>query len=167
MVILLLGVCSGVVVDLFIGQNRIYNIETAELNITSDARSSLDDIDAYVRQANRVADSYTIYTTGSQTMVLQVQSINPSNSLIPATYDYVVFYLTGDDLFRQIFPNVLSSRLASTKKLASNVSAFALTYNNASFPLVDEVITDLTLQQAAGAQTRTITISSKSILRNY
>ncbi|OGE74332.1 MAG: hypothetical protein A3I07_02680 [Candidatus Doudnabacteria bacterium RIFCSPLOWO2_02_FULL_42_9] len=166
-VISIVVVCGVVIADLFIGQNRLYKVETAELNVTSDARVALDDIDNYVRQANRVLDNSGAYITGAQVLVLQIQSINASNQLIPATFDNVVYYLTGPELYREVFPHNASSRLGGTKQLASHVNGLAFTYNNVSNALVTEVSTNITTQEDAGIQTRAITISSKSTLRNY
>ena len=90
-----------------------------------------------------------------------------SNQLIPGVYDYVVFYLTGTNMFLQIFPDSSSSRPAQTKKLASKVSGLVFTLNNADYAQVSEVTTDLTLAESVGFQNRSITISSKSKLRNY
>ncbi len=165
-VIVIVAVCGIVVTDLFIGQNRLYRTQTAELNVTGDARGSLDDIDNYVRQAHRTISNYATYNAGPQVLILDIQSINASNDLIPG-YDKVIYYLNGNGLFREVFPQGASARLATTKKLASNVSGLAFTYNNVNYSLVTGVTTDITIQENAGIQTRAITISSKSILRNY
>ncbi len=167
LVIFLVAICGWVASDLFINQNRLYQTQTAELNITGDARMALDDIDNYVRLGNRVIDSYSSYTTGSQVLVLRIQAVNASNQLVPASFDTIVYYLSGGGLYRQIFPDGLSARDATTKKLAGNVNSLSFTYNNASNALVTEVTTNITLQEDAGIQNRTITISSKSTLRNY
>jgi prepilin-type N-terminal cleavage/methylation domain-containing protein len=167
LVIVLVAICGWVAVDMFIGQNRIYKVQTAELNVTSDARGALDDVDNHVRAANRVLDDYTTYSSGPTELVLQIISVDASNEIIPATFDNVVFYLDGTNFFREVFPNALSSRAAGTKKLASNVNSLLFTYNDISFPLVTAVTTDMTIQEDAGIQTRSITISSKSTLRNY
>jgi len=167
MVILFVAIIGLVGSELFIGQNRVYKIETAELNINANARLALDDIDNYVRLANRTLDSYSIYTAGSQILILKIQSVNASDQLLPAVYDYVVFYLSSSDLYREVFPDAASSRTAVTKRLASNVNSLNFSYNNVDYSLVKEVTTDLTLQEDAGIQNRAITISTKSILRNY
>ena len=166
-VIAIVGVCGLVIADLFIGHNRLYKTETAELNITGDARESLDDVDNFVRLANRTLSSYSTYTAGPQVLILQIQSINASNQLIAGTYDNVVYYMVGSNFFRQIFPDAASSRIATTKKLGSNVNSLVFTYNNVNYTLVTQVTTDLTVQENAGLQSRAITLSSKSKLRNY
>jgi len=164
--VVLVLICGGIVAQLFIGHNRLYRVETAELNITNDARVALDDIDNYVLQANRVLASYSTFTSDAQTLILQIQSVNAANALI-AGYDNVVFYLDNGSLYREVFPNGLSARPAGIKKLASNVNDLEFTYNNASFPLVTSVATDISLQEDAGVQTRAITVSSQALLRNY
>jgi len=150
-------------------QYWIYNNETAELGITNDARTALDDIDNYVRQSNRVLSSYSTYVTGSQILVLQIQSINSSNQLIPGTYDMAVYYLSGNDLLRQVFPNPSSNRVLITKKLASDIDTnnFTFSYDNSDYSLVTQVTTSLSITQTIGGQTRSITLSSQSKLRNY
>src|SRR5689334_16825309 len=103
-VVALVAVSSMVLADMFIGHNRLYRTQTAELNVTGDARTSLDDIDGYVRQANRTLDSYSTYIAGSEVLILQIQSINSSNQLIAGTFDYVVYYLDSGSFYRQVFP---------------------------------------------------------------
>ncbi|MBI3952583.1 MAG: type II secretion system protein [Candidatus Doudnabacteria bacterium] len=166
-VIAIVGVSLLVLANLFIGQNRIYRTQTAELNVTGDARASLDDIDAYTRSSHRVLASYDSYATGVQTLVLQVQSVNASNQLIGGSYDTVVYYLSGLTFYRQIFPAAASARTASIKKLAANVTGLNFSYNNQDPILASQITTDLTIQESAGIQTRSITSSSKSYLRNF
>ena len=166
-VIALVATTVVVLVNLFIGQNRIYKTQTAELNVANDTRASLDDIDAYARQSRRVLANYQTWNTGAQALVLEIQSINASAQLIPGTYDTVVYYLTGPNFYRQVFPNSASGRTAQTKKLAGNVTGLVFTYNNLDPTLASEITVDLTIQESAGQQTRSITASSKSYLRNY
>ncbi len=166
-VVALVGVASIILSNLFIGQNRLYRSETAELNVTGDARAALDDLDNYLRQANRTLASYSSFTAGSEVLILQIQSVDGSNRLVAGTFDNVVYYLSEGSLIRQVFPNALSSRPAAAKKLASNVTGLNFTYNNTDYAQVTEVQTDLTISENAGLQTRSITISSKAKLRNY
>jgi len=147
----------------------VYNSQIAELNIESDARQALDDIDNYVRGAHRVISSYDIYSTDSQTLILQIPSIDSSNQIISDTYDNVVFYLSSDSLIRQVFPDGDSSRSASTKTLANgiDVDTFEFSYDDGDYSLVKQVATLITIMQGNPNQKRSITISSQSTLRNY
>jgi len=166
-VVAIVGICSLILVDSFIGHNRIYKTETAELNVTSDARGALDDIDNYVRQATRTLSSYSTYTAGSQVLILQIQSVNSSNQLVPGTFDNVVYYLSGSDLVRTIYPDASSTRVSGTKKLASNVTGLSFTYDNADYSLVQTVATNLSITENAGNASRSITLTSDAKLRNY
>ncbi len=167
LVIVLVVIASGVIVNLFIGQNRLSRLEMAELNITNDARTTLDDVDNYVRSATRVVADHNGYNTGADTLVLQIQSVNASNQLVGAAFDHVVFYLDGTNLYREVFPHASSVRVATVKKLANNVNGLAFTYDNPNFLLAREITTDLTLEEDAGMTNKSITVSSKSTLRNY
>ncbi len=171
---LIVSVSLFLIVSLFLGylvtyQFLIYNTQITELNITHDARTALDDIDDYVRQSNRVVANYDSYTTGSQILVLQIKSIDSSNQLIGATYDNVVFYSSGSDLFRQVFPNSHSSRLAVTKKLATNVDTnnFSFSYDNLDYFLVKQITTSMAIKQNVGNKIKSITLYSQTKLRNY
>lgn len=150
-------------------QYWVYNTGTVDVTIANDARIALDDIDNYVRQANRVLSSYLTYTTGPETLILRIQSVNSFHQLIAGAYDNVVFYVSGTDLVRKVFPDVSSSRLAATQILANNlsVSNAIFTYDNADYSFVTKVTTYVALQQNSGGKTRSITISSQSRLRNY
>ncbi len=166
-VVALFSVISIVLTSLFIGHNRIYRTQTAELDVTGDARTALDDIDSYVRQANRALATYSTYTATGQVLILQIQSVNSSNQLVAGKFDHVVYYLSGNGLFRRVFPDASSVRAGGIKKLANNVNGLTFTPNNANYALVTEVTTDITVQENAGVQNRAITASSKASLRAY
>lgn len=165
--------CMAFLGYIFYFQYWVFNAQSAELAITYDARQSLDSINQYIRQSYRVASSYSTYTTGAQTLVLQLQSINASSQPISGSYDYVVVYLSGTNLYLQVFPNASSTRTASTKKIASdiNTSSFGFTYNNATYSAVTKVTTTMaitaTVKNQISSQTRSITVSSEAKLRNY
>jgi prepilin-type N-terminal cleavage/methylation domain-containing protein len=165
--VVLILICALIVSTMFIGQNRIFRTESAELNVTSDARSAIDDIDNYTRQATRTLSSYSTYTAGSQVLILQLRSVGASNQLLIGSYDTVVYYLDGSNLYRRIYPDASSSRAAVIKRLASSVNSLSFTYNSATFPQVTEVTTSITTQEDAGIQTRSITVSTITTLRNY
>ena len=123
----------------------IYNSQTLDLNVANSARVAIDDINNYVRQANRVISTYSIYSTDSNQLVLQLVTIDNQSQPISGTYDIVVFYLTGTDLMRSVFSAQDSFRPAETKKIASNIDInnFSFTYDNADYSLVKEVFTNI------------------------
>lgn len=169
MMLVILLVAAGVIVitNMFISQNRLYQTQNAELEITSSVRTGLDDIDNYVRQANRVVASYSTYTSGPQVLVLQLQSVNASDQLIAGTYDYVVYELDNGNLNRMIFSNLTSSREGGVKLLGTSITTLNFTYNDANFASVTEVSTTITASKSAANQTRSFSANSKSKLRAY
>lgn len=167
LVLLMMGIGIVVLTNMFISHNRLYRSQSAELDITSSVRSVLDDIDNNVRPAHRTLGSYGAYTASSTTLILQVQAVDPSDILISNTWDYVVYHISGTSLIREIIADPSSSRVSSTRTLASNVSSITFTYNNANYDLVTQVTTSLTSAESTGIQNRTYTGTTKSILRSY
>lgn len=166
-VVFLVGALALVVGNMFLGQDKIYQTQRMELGVTGDARMALDDIDAHVRAADVLASSYSGYTLGSQTLILKLPAINASGQIIPATFDYVVYALSGANLNRITTANASSSRSSGTKRVASRISGLVFAYDNADASLVKYVTTDLTTAESyAGIPTKSITVSSKSKLRN-
>jgi prepilin-type N-terminal cleavage/methylation domain-containing protein len=166
-VIALVSAGSFVITSMFISQNRLYRSQNAELDVTSQVRFALDDIDNYVRQATRVLPTYSTYTTSSVVLVLEIQSVNASDQLVPGTYDYIVYYLSSGDLMRQTFADPASTRASSTKQVGSGISNLDFTYNNSDLNLVTEVSTSITASEVAGSQTRSFSNDTKAKLRNY
>lgn len=165
----ILVVSAFFLVYLFSSQYTVYNTQTAEFAITSHARVTLDEIDIYVRQARRVVASHLTHVTDSQTLALQLQSIDASSQILVGTYDYAVFYISDGKLMEQIYVGAGSSRIATTKTLAENVDManFSFAYNNPDYSLVTEVQTNIALAQNIGTQARSVAVSSKAKLRNY
>ena len=167
LVIALVAILSLAIMDMFSGQSKIFNFQNSELTITNDARMALDEVDNYVRGANRVIETYDTYTTGTTTLLLQMQSLDASGYLIPGTYDIVIAYLDGSRLMLKLIPDVASNRQSFEKMLADNVTGLVFTYNNNDMSLVTEVSEQITLAHSSTTATRTITVSSKATLRNY
>jgi prepilin-type N-terminal cleavage/methylation domain-containing protein len=166
-VMLIMAFALMALVSIFISHARSYRTQNSELEVTNEARVALDDVDNYVRQATRVVATYTTYSSSATQVILQIQSINSSNALIGGKFDYVVYVYSNSVLQRQIFPDASSSRPASTKQLGSHITSLTFTYDNANFPSVTEVDTNLTVSESAGYQTRSVNYDSKSKLRNY
>lgn len=167
LVILMMGFGLIVLTNMFLSHNKIYRSQSTKLNITGSVRFALDDIDNYVRQAYRTLASYGSFTASSQTLILQIQSVNSSERLIANTYDYVIYYLSGNNLMREIVADAGSARVSSTRLVAANVSNLVFSLNNGNYPLVTEVATNITCSESAGPQTLSFTADSKSKLRSY
>ncbi len=166
-VIAIIGALGMVIAEMYVWQNRLYNVQTSKYAAMNDVRAALDDIDNYVRSSSLVLGTYSTYTTGTDTLILQIQSINSSNQLLPGTFDTIVYYKTGSELFREVFPDASSSRQAVQKQLAAHVVTLRFTYDNADMAQVTEVDTEFAVTETNQTQNQTISVSSKSHLRNH
>jgi prepilin-type N-terminal cleavage/methylation domain-containing protein len=167
--IIVIGIMSVVMVvlsQMFLGTERTYRTQNAELNVNFAARSTLDDIDAYVRQATKALGTYTTYTAGPSVLILEIPSVNSSNQLVPGTYDKVVFTFSANRVERIVIADAASTRLSNTKLLADNVTDLTFTYNNADFAQVTKVQTDISVIETSGRDTRSIDVSTISYMRN-
>lgn len=165
-VIAIFAALSIVLVSVLLSQHRLYRTQSAELNINDEARSSLDDIDAHIRLANKALANYSAYTSGPQTLILEIPAINSLNQIVTGAYDHVVYYLSLTTLNKVIIADAASSRVSQTVPLSVGVTAVNFNFNNQNFDLVSEISTSLSLLESAGLFNRTITVSSNSRLRN-
>jgi prepilin-type N-terminal cleavage/methylation domain-containing protein len=162
----LVAVLSVALGEIFIGQYKIYKIEFSELIVQFEARQALDEVTNQVRSAHYVLDEHEEYATGSQTLILQVQSINAANQLIPGVFDIVLINLDGKSLTREIIPDEQSVRPAQSKQLSGNVTSLNFSYNSEVLEQVTEVETGLSVTDENVYQNRTFSASSKARLRN-
>ncbi|HYC29162.1 MAG TPA: prepilin-type N-terminal cleavage/methylation domain-containing protein [Chitinophagaceae bacterium] len=165
-VVALLGFLMVVITQFFLGSNRIYQNQTAELGVNFSARSALDDIDAQVRQASQTLGTYDIHTAGPDVLILEIPAVNASNQLVPAAYDHIVYYMNGTNLMKQVYGDPASVRQSQLRSIGQNISTVNFTYNHADYAQVTQVDTSLNISSSAGLDTRTLNISSKSYIRN-
>ncbi len=156
---------------LFDWHGKIYSSQQSKVLVVSTARNSMNEIKNYIALASRVLASQVIsgttYTSGASTMVLQLPSINSSDTVIPNTYDYVVFYLSGTKLYEKISANASSARTSRTKVLSEVATVLTFTYDNADFPSVRSVTASLQTQSTYNKSTSVNNISENIFLRNY
>lgn len=165
-VIALVSVILVMLSQFFLGGNQTYRLQKAEISVNYSARAGLDDIDSYVRQAAQVLNSYDVYTAGSAVLILEIPSLSASNQIIPATNDHVVYYMDGTKLLRQIYVDPASIRLAGTKLVAENISSIEFILDNVDYAQVTEVETEMVITENTGRENKTLSITSKSRLRN-
>ena len=135
----IVAVLSVFAAGIFIANNRFYLNQSAEIQAVVGTWQSGDRINEYGRTAaafvaSRIYNS-TTYTTGAETVIFQIPSINASQQIIASTYDYV--YITKDlsNISRLILivePNAASARLARSVELTNKLSVVSFTYDNGS-----------------------------------
>lgn len=149
-VIIVLAVSSVLLLglmNLFDWHQKVFVMEEATVRTTNDVRSTLLNMGKYIAQSSNILAmrnfNGTDRTTGGNTIVLEIPSVNSSDSIIPVTYDYMAFYLDSSSVYQVTEPGTGSIRQAGTKKLAENVQNFSLTYNNGTPSQASRVTIDM------------------------
>lgn len=157
--------------NLYLAYGTLYNSQNTELTVLSEGRTVMSEFTLFTIQAYRVAGNFTFSTTtyysGTSTVVLQIPAIANDGSIISNTWDYVVFYANGNNLYRQTQADGASNRISETKLLTSNLQGLSFTYDNIDFTQVQKVSIDLNLQKQDAKYTATNHLTQELILRNF
>ena len=119
-------------VSLYIFYWRTFVIGNTVMDVYSNSRVALELISRDVRWSTQVATSYTsgaTYTTGDSVLVLMVPSIDASDNCIASTYDYIVYKLQNNDLYRIVFKDPSSARLNENRIVANNCQSLTFSSN--------------------------------------
>ncbi len=161
----------GALFALFGWHGTIYNYEQALVRVTSSGRDALQNVFSYTSQAHRVVDSASInganYSSNSTTLVLQLSAVSSAGLVIANTWDYAVFYISGNKLIFELEADPLSTRRGLKKQLSDSVQSLSFTYNNADFDLVTQVSMDLQTQLTAKTQVVSNHLQQNAYLKNY
>ncbi|GAC1413688.1 MAG: hypothetical protein NVSMB66_6100 [Candidatus Doudnabacteria bacterium] len=167
---LLITVIGGVL-ELFISHNKIFSYQNALIKASGSARTTMNEISQDALQSYRIVGSQTVngtsYTSGASTVIFQIPSFNASGTVISNTYDYAVFSLNGNTLNEDFQAGTGSVRPTVTKTLSTSVTAFNISYDNASWPLVKKVTVGLTTSEVSRTETITQRLVEQYKLRNY
>lgn len=166
MAIALFSLLSLGISTLYLGYKDMYFFSSIQVSTTEQARSALKEITKYTLEANRVLSSYGEYSSGSNSLVLKLYSINQAGDVLDGKWDYVYFYTLNSKLYRQIQSDSQSSRISGTKFLADNVT-LSFTYNDPDFEKVNKISVDIQIQKQAKTRQTSIHLSQQLLLRNY
>ena len=145
-VIGLIGILSVFAVGIFFSNNRFYQTQSGEINSIVSTRLISDRINEYGRVASAIlssrAFSSTTYTTGAETVIFQIPSVNGSGGIIAGTYDYALVSKDLSDATRLrliLDPNAASARIARDIELTTNLTSVTFTYDNGDPTLAKNV----------------------------
>ena len=145
-VIGLIAILSVFAVGIFLSNNQFYQTQSGEINSIVSTRLISDRINEYGRVANSIvasrAFSGATYTTGAETVIFQIPSVNGSGGIIAGTYDYVVVSEDLSDATRLrliLDPNASSARISRDIELTTNLTSVSFTYSDADPTLAKNV----------------------------
>ncbi|OGG78085.1 hypothetical protein A3A36_02875 [Candidatus Kaiserbacteria bacterium RIFCSPLOWO2_01_FULL_52_12b] len=160
-----------ILVNFYLNFNSVLGADGGLMNVSKDVRSIVGETEALILPARRVLSSHSFgadtYASDTDTLVLELPSIDSSGVQIFGKYDYAVLYLDGTTAYLRILSDPASSRLSGTKQLATTVNTLALTYDNADFTLVRKVDIDIQTRVVVKEDVLSAHLHQQTYLRNY
>ena len=155
---------------LYYNYSNIYNYQQVEAKVAGSARTAANELQKTTLQADKIVSSHTFsghaYSTGQNTLVLEIPSIDSSGNIVSGKYDYVVFYASGTNFYELTGADAASSRPSGLKQLSDSVATITFTCNNANLDLADKIDADLQMQTTTRRQTITYHLHQEIYLRN-
>ena len=162
MAILLLGFLM-----LYDWHTKIYNYEVAFVRVTSASRSSLQTLSSNASQAHQVLASSSGYSSGSQTLILQLPSVDNTGELIAGKWDTMIFYASSTNFYFSAQPDASSARPAGIKLLSDSLNSLTFTYNNADVTQATKVTVDMDNRLQVRNQTVDSHVQQDLYLKNF
>ncbi len=169
------GFMAVLVIAVYFAYFRLFSNQSTSLDLANQNKIAIDEITNQIRESQSVVTTCTSCgddTTGSQLLILQFWPLNASGEPTDptgSTYDYVVYRRDNTDytkLIKKVIPDATSSRKASNKIIAGNISNLQFAYDNANVTEATEITVTLTASATNLSKTHTNTLSAKALLRN-
>lgn len=168
-------IALSAVLSLYLFSWRSFSVGNTLLDVYSNSRNASGWLTRDIRCAAQVVSSHGSYTTTDNTIVLMVPSIDASNQIISAHYDYIIYRLQGTDLYRIVQKDALSSRANSNGVIAHDCADLAFSSNGAGLSTIANLSTVNTVSiylpinkmalSLSGTGTQTASISPTTIVR--
>jgi len=156
--------------NLFFIFNSIYGYQQAFMAAAGSSGASMNAFELSVLPAGQILASHdfsgTTYSSGANTLVLELPSVNSSGDIIQGTNDYVAFYTSSTKLYRLTQAAAGSVRVSELKQLSATLLSLDLTYDNADLTKATNVIVDIQTRSSFKQQTVRSHLSEQLYLRN-
>lgn len=169
-----------IIASVYIAHFKIFSNQNASIESSSQNKIALEEMTNVIRESTGVATSCPnppcspAQTTSSSLLVLKIWPVDASNEPIDpgsdtSKIDYIIYQRDPADqwkLQKKIVPHATSSRPASTKNIAANITSLSFTYDDADPSLASQV--DITLETQANNLGRSYKVNQKStaLIRN-
>lgn len=144
-VVVLGALIMAAMVGLYASGQRYFITESARSDLIRDGRSVLNWISRDIKEAIQVLESWDIYSTSTNSLVLQVPSVDADGLIIDieSDFDYIVYRLNSEyptRLERIVEPKEgVSSRAESNRVLATRVNSFVLSSEGVELSSVSDL----------------------------
>lgn len=113
----------------FISLNQNYGIITSYLSSYLKGREIIDEMAKDCRIAIRVMDSFSTYTTTDSCLVLKAPSVDANGNIIDINhnFDYIIYRIYNNDLWKIVIPGTTSSRTGRDNILKKSIESLYIT----------------------------------------
>lgn len=161
-------------INLYIGYDTLFSAEEVRLTARESASVVVSTLYDAALQADTILASRTVagslYTTGADTLVLELPAITSSGDVIAETFDYVAFYVSGTGVYRVLEANAASSRVSGITQLTAvldpSPSAFVLGYDTADVTEATRIDISVTTTAQSGHQNSQSHLEQSVYIRN-
>lgn len=164
-----------IAVQIFVALNKNYKILIEYLSSYLKGREMIDIISKDCRIAVRIMDSYGVYTTTDDTLVLKVPSVDSNGDIIDVDndFDYIIYRTEENDLYKIVIPGSNSARPAMNEIIKEAVGPLYMAYNGTSLSSIahkstlPHVSIWLSVSYVVDSKIHTITPGTTVKLMNY
>lgn len=159
------------VISVFLTGNRFFNITQADVDIQTEMARIINLFQQDVRGGESISEyplGSPTFTTDGDTLVVRSLSIKSDGDVLPTTYDYFIYSLSGSGpytLTRTVVANG-DGRRSSSDILSTKINSLSLTYNATPVTNASEVIIEVNLTKQYEQLQRTLTGRAAATLRN-
>jgi len=144
----IVGILLPASIGLFIAYNDYLSYLQASIDVPQSGGAVIDAVTKAVRQSDQVllsrSFSGTTYTSGANSLVLRLPSINSSGNILAGKYDYIAFYKNGAGIYSLTEADASSYRSSSLRTLSDTADSLVFTYDNADVTSASKV--DISVQ---------------------
>lgn len=166
-----LAILMILLTTIFLSQSQNFEYQQTKLLLEGYFEIVLATIKNFVSAADSILSNQNIqgtdYTSGAETLVLRLPSIDSAKKTIAGQYDYAAIFKSGSDIKIVLSPSAQSIRKLENRVLAQYVSWVNFDYGDLAPNLAKTVLFSMTLSKTASRnQIITITRSLQATLRN-
>jgi prepilin-type N-terminal cleavage/methylation domain-containing protein len=138
------GVIGSILVAFLTQNSRIYTHQNTKVNQGMELNTAFAEIEETIKSGGSVVSQYpatgqATHTTGLNTLVISVPSINAQGAVLQNSYDYVVLYPDAKILRKKVFPDAASSREQVDTVLSTKLSKLEFKYYDSAGQIISPV----------------------------
>jgi prepilin-type N-terminal cleavage/methylation domain-containing protein len=170
-VIVLLGVIMAAVTTLYISDITDSEDETRRIELAQSLTIATDNLTDDIKNASAIEATYSTYTTGAQTVVLDLPAVDSSGNLLFSgnnfVVDRVVYSYSGGILTKTVVPGTGSARTAVTRQVLSKITSLSFTYPSSPATGNSQMSYAITVSDSFKKRVETLSGYNTVVLRNF